>query len=125
SIDAKIASDDMRSLLTMPLRRGDRVVGFLSAAAHEPSAFTDEHEVALRLIADLLALALEHERLWSLDVARRKRLDAADALLPTLARALDVRDVFNQVSVVVKKALPHDRLMITSLSEDRRRVMID
>ncbi len=125
SIDRKLVADGVRSILSEPIRRGDRLVGFVSVESRQPAAFDDDHAAAMRSIADLVGLALEHERLWSLDVTRRRRLDAVDVLLPTLARALDVREVFNQVSAVVKPVLQHDRLMLASLSEDRRMVTID
>jgi transcriptional regulator with GAF, ATPase, and Fis domain len=125
AIDRKIAADGMHALLSAPLKRGDKVVGFVSVGAYRPGTFGEEHRAALRLIADILSLALEHERLWSLDEARRRRLDSVDALLPTLAKALDVREVFNQVSAVVKPVLPHDRLVLASLSADRLTITLD
>ncbi|HKN46958.1 MAG TPA: sigma-54-dependent Fis family transcriptional regulator, partial [Candidatus Polarisedimenticolia bacterium] len=39
--------------------------------------------------------------------------------------SLDVRDIFNRVSEIVKPVLPHDRLMLTSLSPDRREITVD
>src|SRR5262249_28847233 len=72
-----------------------------------------------------LSLSLEHERLWNLDTARRKRLDAIDPLLPALARTLDVRGVFNLVSGIVQSVLPHDRLILTTLSADGRDLIVE
>ncbi len=125
AMDRRVLADGMRSAIIVPLKRGTRLVGLISVAAAAPNAFRSEHETAFRLVADFLELALEHERLWTLDVARRRRLDAVDALLPMLATALDVRAVFNQVSAIVQRVLPHDRLMLATLSDDRRRVSVD
>ena len=123
--DRRIRDEGMRAAISVPILRGDRLDAIVSAVSRSPGAFTDAHESALRMIADLIGLALEHERLWSLDVARRRRIDAIDALLPTLAQALDVRAVFNQVSAVVQPVLHHDRLVLTSLSADQRTITID
>ncbi len=123
--DRKIQSDGMRSALINPLLRGDQPIGFVYVASKRPAAFTALHEAALRPIAGLLSLALEHERLWNLDGARRRRLDAIDSLFLTLSESLDVRGVFNQVSEVVKPVLTHDRLMLTSLSADRSEITVD
>jgi len=125
ALDRRVRDDGMRSCVAVPIHRGGRLDAIVSVASRRPRAFTDEHEASLRLIADLLGLALEHERLWTLDIARRRRLQAVDELLPTLAQALDVREIFNQVSTVVKPTLAHDRLMLASLSEDRLTVTID
>ena len=124
-LDRRIRDDGMKSAISVPILRSGRIDAIVSVASRRVGAFTAEHEAALHMIADLVGLALEHERLWTLDVARRRRLDAADALLPTLSQSLDVRAVFNQVSAVVQPVLRHDRLVLTSLSADRRTVTID
>src|SRR5204863_254872 len=94
--DRLIRADRVRSAMSMPVRRGGRLAAVVVVGSRQIAAYGEDHETALRSIADLLGLALEHERLWTLDLARRRRLDAVDALLPTLARALDVRAIFNQ-----------------------------
>jgi len=124
-IDKIMAGDRRRSLLFVPLRRGEQVSGYVGLTSQKPGVFTGDHEAALVAIAELLSLALEHERLWSLDAERRRRLDAIDGLLLTMAPVLDVRAVFQQISSMVQRVLPHDRLMLTTLSEDRSVVTMD
>ena len=124
-IDGKIQHQEFRSALIVPLLRGERLVGFVTIASRRPSAFTAEHEAAIQPIADVLTLALEHERLWGLDTSRRRRLDAIDSLLPMMAETLDVRGIFNRVSEVVQPVLPHDKLVLTSLSADRTEITVD
>jgi transcriptional regulator with GAF, ATPase, and Fis domain len=125
AIDRRMAEDGRRSLLFVPLRRGEHVDGFVGVTSRKPGAFNAEHEAALVSIAELLRLALEHERLWNLDAERRRRLDAIDSLLLTMAPVLDVREVFHKISEVVQPVLAHDRLMLTSLSADQRVVTVD
>jgi transcriptional regulator with GAF, ATPase, and Fis domain len=124
-VDRRFHEDEVRSALFAPLLRGDQLGGLVVVWSRRPSAFEAEHETALLSIADLLSLALEHERLWNLDVTRRGRLDAIDALLPLLANVLDVREIFNQISAVVKRVLPHDRLMLSSLNTDHSEISVD
>ena len=125
ALDRRLREDGLKSAIAIPIQRGERLDAILSVGSKRKGAYTAEHEAAMRLIADLVGLALEHERLWTLDLARRRRLDAVDALVPTLAQALDVREIFNQVSAVVKPLLRHDRLLLTSLSPDAKTVSID
>src|SRR5712692_5377496 len=125
SVDAEILRQGVRSLLRAPLLAGGRLAGTVWFASNRAGVFTAEHEAAIKPVADILALALEHERLWSLDTARRRRLDAIDSLLQVMAEALDVRGIFNRVSEVVKPVLAHDRLILTSLSADRREITVD
>src|SRR5436309_8289488 len=101
-VDERLQQEGIRSILHVPLLRGEQLGGFMGVGSREPGAFTAEHEAALRSIADLLGLALEHERLWRLDAERRRRLDAIDSLLGVLAETLDVRGIFNRVLEIVQ-----------------------
>jgi transcriptional regulator with GAF, ATPase, and Fis domain len=124
-IDRHLLASAKRSMLYVTLWRGERLTGFVSLSSSRAHAFTAEHEGPLASIADLVGLALEHERLSRLDAERRRRLDAVDALLPMMANVLDVREIFNQVSDVVKPVLPHDRLVLKSFNADRTEISID
>jgi transcriptional regulator with GAF, ATPase, and Fis domain len=124
-MDREILGHGVRSLLRAPLLRGGQLSGTLWFASRRPGAFRIEHEAAIRPIADLLSVALEHDRLWSLETGRRRRLDAIDSLLPMMAGSLDVRGIFNRVSEIVKPVLPHERLVLTSLSTDRTEITVD
>jgi transcriptional regulator with GAF, ATPase, and Fis domain len=123
--DRSIQEEGWRSYLSAPLMRGDEVAGFVSVVSLRPDAFTAEHEAIIVPIAGLLSLAVEHDRLWSLDAARRRRLEALDGLLPAMARALTVSETFDQVSAVVAPVLSHDRLLLLSHSGGRWAVMAD
>ena len=50
-----------------------------------------------------------------------QRLDAFHDLLPTLARALDVRDIFQHLSHVASRIVPHDEANLALLTEDGSR----
>jgi transcriptional regulator with GAF, ATPase, and Fis domain len=135
-MDRELLQMGFRSGLRAAIQRGEQLAGAVSFWSRRPGAFAAEHEAAIWPIADLLGLALEHERLVldlgleharlsNLEAARRRRLDAIDSLLLTMAESLDVRGIFNRVSEVVQPVLPHDRLMLISLSADRRVVTVD
>src|SRR5262245_51814064 len=55
---------------------------------------------------------------------RRRRRDKLEALLPAIARALDVRVVFPRLSAVIQHVLPHDTLALALLTPDRSGVTI-
>jgi hypothetical protein len=44
-----------------------------------------EHERIVLALADLVAAALENERLWTEERRRHERVEALECLLPTLA----------------------------------------
>src|SRR5438270_12888169 len=47
-----------------------------------------------------------------------QRLDAFHDLLPALARALDVRDIFQHLSHVASRIVPHDEANLALLTDD-------
>lgn len=109
---------EIRSSMITPLKKGDQLIGCLAVDSRQAGVFTPRHEPILLSIADLLVLALEHERLWNLDMDRRRRMEALDGLLPVIAQALDVGKIFEAVSRVVSQVLQHDHLLLLSTSTD-------
>jgi two-component system response regulator FlrC len=107
-----------RSIIRAKLRSGGRNLGALAFASREPDAFTEEHESIVLALADLVAAALEHERLWTQERRRRERGDALEALLPTLAKSMDIRAIFQQISEVTQEVIPHDLVGLAFLSPD-------
>ena len=124
-MDRQLLESGIRSGMGAPLTRGGRLAGEVWFTSSLPGAFTVHHETAAEAIADILSLSLEHERLWSLDASRRRRLDAIDSLLPAMAGTLDVRGIFDRVSEIMQPVLPHDRLILTSLSPDRKDLIVE
>jgi Nif-specific regulatory protein len=124
-MDLEILECGVRSMLCSPLMSGHRVEGEVWFTSSHVRAFGERHEKAASAIADILSLSLEHERLWKLESTRRRRLEAIDKLLPTMAETLDVRGIFNRVSEIAQPVLPHALLILTSLSPDRRELTVD
>ncbi len=108
--DRAVIQYGYRSALVLPLDKDARQM--LWFAHREPNAYHRGHARLLQAVVDLTALAIEHELLQRLVQQRRKRRDALEALLPTLAAALDLQAVFAQISAVVKDVLPHDYLTV-------------
>jgi len=113
--DSDILRAGVRSALWSPFRAGEPFRGGVWLSSHQPCAFTDEHQDALRPIAALLGTAVEHWRLWDAERRRRLPLDQLEPLLATLAESLDVREVFDRISAATKPFLPHDLLVLTEL----------
>ncbi len=76
------------SIVGLPLKIGDRVVGVMTVAHPRAGAFTEENLRVLRLLGDQAAIAIENARLHNL-VAQQARTDALTDL-PN-RRALDER----------------------------------
>ncbi len=122
-LDSRILALDCRSLMTCLLPAA-RPLGSIWFASNRVGAFGPEDEAAVLAIADLVAVALQHDRLFREERERRRRSEALESLLPTLSKALDIRDVFDQLSAAVGGILPHDRMALGLFSEDRKSVRI-
>jgi len=46
------------------------------------------------------------------------QVDPFQDLLPTLARGLDLRDVFQQLNIVASRIVPHDEANLAVLTDD-------
>ncbi len=64
------------------------------------------------------------ERLWTLEQARQRRREKLEALLPAIAEALDVRQVFLGLAGLIQEIVPHDVLAFSLLSPDRGGVRV-
>src|SRR5688572_7638974 len=99
---------DARSRMLSTVRHGAHVHGAVWCTSSRANAFDESHQMLLDSVSDLLALALQHDALQSTESLRRERLDSLDRLLHTVAESLDVRQIFADVSEVIRGGLPHD-----------------
>mgnify|MGYP003591792079 CR=1 FL=1 len=118
-VDRRVLEAGARSILVAPIVRGAVPLGNLWFSARAPRRFGAREEEAAAAIADILSAALEHERLADEERRRLRRHRELEALGPALASALDVRDVFDQVSAIARRVLPHEKMTLGLLSEDR------
>lgn len=117
-IDRRLVDDGRHSVLIVSLEIEERQLGVLWFDAREPGAFDKAHALGLEPVADLLALAIEHERLWTLEQDRRRKRDRLQTLLPTIADALDIRTVFPRMSAVLQDVIPHVTTSLVLLTPD-------
>lgn len=129
-IDEALATPGARSSLRLFMRFDDRVIGDLTFVSHEPGRFTDADVAIGRRLADHAAMALSHHRLAEASrrtaalQERATNLEVLDGLLATLTGVLDVREVFDRVSAIAQKVLPHDAMSISELIENGEKVRI-
>ena len=112
--------EDARSRMLCTVRQGASVRGALWCTSTRVDVFTEGHQALLESVSDLLTLALQHDALRGTESLRRERLESLDRLLHTVAEALDIRQIFPEVSDVIRGGLPHDVLALTSWGEDGR-----
>jgi len=82
---------------------------------------SDQHK-RLNFVAESSASLLKSSASPDELAERLRRLELATELLPALLHVLDVREVFDRLSAIAKKALPHDILLLRFLNEDLSKI---
>jgi transcriptional regulator with GAF, ATPase, and Fis domain len=117
--DRPTAKAGMRSAIRLPLWFDRRIGGALELSAKRLAAFRETDYTVARRIADYVTLALSHQRMA--DEARRAaalrarsdQLLTLEDLLNALSGVLDLREVFDRVSLIAQKVLQHDAMCVT------------
>ncbi len=112
-----------QSSIRVAVRRDDTILGALNFSTRDLRPYTAaDARVALR-IADYVALALSHHMLAEESrraVAKQQRaanLELLDELLATVGNG-DLHDVFDRISHIACKVLPHDAMMVPVFQAD-------
>lgn len=120
------ASLGYRSLLRVPIRLHDEVAALLVVLSRTPAVYKPVHAVLARRIADYVALALSHQRLADRARiveelrARTATLELLDEMLVTLIDTGELPEVFDRISAIARKVLPHDTVMLNVMLADDR-----
>jgi len=122
--DRMLLDRGVRAVLSAPVRVGDRPIGLLIFSSRQPDAFAARHGAAVAPFLELLAIAVERERAYLIDQDRQRRRAKLSRLLPTIAEALDIRQVFLTLSGVIQEVIPHDILAFALLTPDRAGVRV-
>jgi PAS domain S-box-containing protein len=85
--------DEVRSILAVPLRLGEKVIGMLSVQSYLPHAYTDDDQALLEMLAAHSAVAIDNARLYNETLQRLKELEAVNHISTTLRTALTVDDM--------------------------------
>ncbi len=110
----------MRSTCSLPLTTPQRRLGMLLAGSREPGAYDEEDVTFLSLVANQVALAIDHalnygalQQALLLERERLQDVVASDELLRAISTVLDIRQVFPRVSEIAATMVPHDILTLT------------
>jgi transcriptional regulator with GAF, ATPase, and Fis domain len=114
----------MQSVLGLPVRSEGRLQGGVNFYSRAKAAFTQDEVLAGKRIADHLALALSHQRLAeearaSAELkAQTANLELLDDLLATLTDTGELSEMFDRISGVARKVIPHDAMALAAVLPD-------
>lgn len=85
--------DEVRSILAVPLRSGQKVVGMISAQSYQPRAYTQEQRALLETLAAQFAVTIENTYLYQQMQARLREMEAVNRISSALRTAQSADEV--------------------------------
>ena len=102
------AGEAMQSLVGIPLRSQNQVIGVLSVQSERPNAFAERQIRFLGSLANQLAIALENARLFQERERRIAELDVVNEIGRITSTSRDMSSMFTQVYERLHSFLPID-----------------
>jgi len=127
---SQLVAPGQRSLLRVPVRIHGRLAAILAVTSKTPGIYRHADVAVAQRLADHIALALSHQRLAEQAReagelrTRTAALELLDELLATLVDTGDLPDVFDRVSAIARRVLPHDTLLLIVGLPGRRRAKL-
>jgi PAS domain S-box-containing protein len=84
------------SIIGLPLKIGDRVVGVMNVSHTQPGAFAESDMRILRLLGDQAAIAIENAHLYEEIATEKRHLSLVYAIGKELAPSLDAEEILNR-----------------------------
>ena len=115
-----------RAMLRVPIRLRQRVEAVLVILSRTSGCYREADVAVARRVADHVALALSHQRLAEIarhaEVlrARTATLELLDGLLADLVDTGPLPAVFDRLSAIARKVLPHDMVLMVVATPDGR-----
>ena len=101
-----------RSEAVVPLKIEERLVGILDVQSDRPAAFGEEDLFVLRTLADQVAIAIEDNRLYRAEKARRQLADTLREIASALSSTLELRPVLDLVLSQLQRVIHCDAAAI-------------
>lgn len=83
----------VRSILAVPVRRGEQIIGMISAQSYQPNAYNEHHRGVLETIAAQFSTAIENARLFQEIQQRLSELETLQTVSAALRQACTVEEM--------------------------------
>jgi signal transduction histidine kinase len=108
----------IKSLAGVPLVLGDRVLGVLHVGTLTPREFTEADVELLEVVADRVARAIEHARLFAAERRGRTRLEQVHSVMETTLASLGFDELVGELLVRLREVLRVDTAAVLMLDEE-------
>ena len=107
-----------RSMLCVPLKVAERVIGALDAESMHPDAFGEDDERLLTICAGQLATALDRLRLFKAEAQRRREAETLREVAAVISATIDRSEVLDLILEQLSGVVSCDSASIMLLSGD-------
>ncbi len=111
--------DDPAAMLVVPMKMGERIVGYLKAMSQTPTCFTQDDQPLLQTLADQVAVALENARLYQeihqraeAEHTAREQADMLREATAALTATIDLQEVLDSILIHLARVVPYDSACI-------------
>ena len=112
----------VQSVVAVPMRIGDQVIGMISAQSYQPYAYDIEEQSLLEMLATHAATAIENGRLFESEQKRRQEAENLRQAASIISSTLDPNQVVKEILVALKQVIPYDNATVFFHENDQLRV---
>jgi signal transduction histidine kinase len=113
----------IKSLAGVPLVFANDVLGVLHVGSLTFRKFTKEEVELLEIVADRVALAIEHARLFDAERRGRARLERVQSVVDTALAKLGFEDLVGELLIRIREVLEVDTAAILLLDESKNELV--
>lgn len=114
---AEIADLGGRSVLAVPLRYRDELIGSLMIILSEVRRFSATEETVARELADSLAVAIQNRRLLEAEQAARERETTLREVAASLTLGLDLDELLERILIQLNRVVPNNSASVMLLND--------
>ncbi|GAB4460139.1 MAG: hypothetical protein Kow0070_15970 [Anaerolineales bacterium] len=108
----------VRSVVAVPMRIGEKVIGMISAQSYEPNAYDHEEQVLLEMLATHAATAIENARLFQEESRRTQIIETMVEIANEIATTQDIIPVLDKITQRTLELLRASHVAIYLLHDD-------
>ncbi|HLO32470.1 MAG TPA: GAF domain-containing protein [Anaerolineales bacterium] len=112
----------VQSVVAVPLRMGEQVIGMISAQSYQSYAYGPEEQALLEMLATHAATAIENGRLFESEQKRRQEAETLRQAASVISSTLDPNHVVKEILIALKQVIPYDNASVFFLEGDHLRV---
>jgi PAS domain S-box-containing protein len=112
------SSKRVQSVVAIPMRIGEEIIGMISAQSYEPHAYSDEEQALLEMLTTHAGTAIENVRLFQEQSQRSKIIGALADIANEIATTRDVIPALDKIAQRALDLLNANHVAIYLLQDD-------